>query len=176
MIASITLLADAFHETARVLAVTQRQRLRVVAARLVENMEDPASLFADAGELSCTVISLTLGEQADALRLMICRPRGGNQELTSECLADLMANAIAMKIITWTSNDVGFACVPSPRGQWPEVIPQAMSGMRSPASGIGVVVAEIGSGGARCRVLACLFGDEQAGIAQWVPTMTFKGV
>ena len=100
MIASITLLADAFHETARVLALTQRLRLRVVAARLLEDVEDPASLFADAGELSCTVVSLALGEQSDALRLLICRPRIGNQGITSESLADLMANAIAMKIIT----------------------------------------------------------------------------
>lgn len=176
MIASITLLADAFHETARVLAVTQRQRLRVVAARLLDDQLDTASLFADAGELSCTVISLAIGEQADALRLLVCRPRDGNQELTSGGLADLMANAIAMKIIAWNSSTVGFACVSSECGHWPEVIPQARSGMRSPASAIGVVVAEIGSGAARGRVLACLFGDDQAGIAQWVPTMTIKGV
>jgi hypothetical protein len=79
-----------------------------------------------------------------------------------------------MKIIGWTGTTVGFATLPAPQGGWPQVLGLAAAGIRSPAPGIGVVVAELGD--MRCPVLACLLGDDQAGIAQWVPTTAIKGV
>lgn len=180
MIASITLLADAFHETARALGGTQRQRLRVLAARLLEDAEDPTPLFPSVSsvpstaELDCALISLGIGEHADALRLLVCRSHAGAGAPTSATLAGLMSNAIAMKIIAWTNATVGFATLAAPQGQWPQVLTLAGDGIRSPAPGIGVVVAELGE--SRCPVLACLLGDNHAGIAQWVPTTAIKGV
>lgn len=175
MIASITLLADAFHETARALGGgAQRQRLRVVAARLLEDAEDPTPLFAATGELDCALIGLALGGHADALRLLVCRGRAGGATPRSATLAALMANAMAMKIIGWTGDTVGFATLAAPQGGWPQVLTPAGAGIREPAPGIGVVVAELGD--ARHPVLACLLGDGQAGIAQWVPTTAIKGV
>ncbi|HEX3135013.1 MAG TPA: hypothetical protein VHX44_15720 [Planctomycetota bacterium] len=176
MIASITMLADAFHETARTLVSGQRQRLRVVAARLLEGAEDPTPLLPSGGALDCTLISLGIGEQADALRLLVCRQPSFVIAPSSSTLAGLMANAIAMKIISWTTATVGFAMLPAPQGGWPDVLALAAQGIRSPAPGIGVVVAELGMGDARCQVLACLLGDQQAGIAQWVPSTAIKGV
>lgn len=174
MIASITLLADALHETARALGGTQRQRLRVVAARLLEDAEDPTPLMPDAGELDCAVVSLGLGEHTDALRLLVCRQRDCAAVPTAATLAALMSNAIAMKIIAWTGSTIGFATLEPPHGVWPQVLGNVAADIRSRAPGIGVVVAELGD--ARCPVLACLLGDDQAGIAQWVPITAIKGV
>lgn len=176
MIASITMLADAFHETAGTLVSGQRQRLRVVAARLLEDAEDPTPLFPAEGTLDCSLISLGIGEQADALRLLICCESSCGAAPSSATLAGLMTNAIAMKVIGWTGATVGVATLPAPHGGWPAVLALAAQGIRSPAPGIGVVVAELGAGDKRCRVLACLLGDQQTGIAQWVPTTAIRGV
>lgn len=173
MIAAITLLADALHETARMLS-DSRQRLRVVAARLVEDGEDPAPLFPASGELDCALVSLGLGEQVDALRLLVCRPLQCAGAPASATLAATMANAIAMKLIGWTGAAVAFTTLAAPVGAWPRVVGQAVVGIRSPASSIGVVVAEFGE--ARCPVLACMVGDDHAAIAQWVPITSIKGV
>jgi hypothetical protein len=175
MIASITLLADALHETARALGGgAQRQRLRVVAARLLEDAEDPTPLLSHTGELDCALISLAVGGHADALRLLVCRGCAGGGAPRSATLAALMADAMAMKIIGWTGDTVVSTTLAAPQGGWPRVLAPAGAGIREPAPGIGVVVGELGD--ARHPVLACLLGDGQAGIAQWIPTAAIRGV
>lgn len=169
MIASITLLADVFHETARALAAgkRQRQRLRVAAACLLEGAEDPAPLFPLEGALDCALIGFGIGAQTDALRLLVCRGPAGAGAPTSAALAELMANGIAMNVIGWTNETVGFTTLPPPQGAWPEVLTLAGKGIREPAPGIGVVVAELGTGDERYQVIACLLGDQQACLSHW---------
>lgn len=177
MMASITLLADVFHETARALSgeKNQRQRLRVVAACLLEDAEDPAPLFPVDGALDCSLISISIGEQADALRLLVCRLPSATDAPASATLAELMANAIAMNVVGWTNAPVGLTTMPAPQGVWPQVLALAAHGIREPAPGIGAVVAELGTGNERYQVIACLLGDQQTDLAQWSPA-TANGV
>jgi len=176
MIASITLLADVFHETARALGNGVRQRVRVVAARLLEDADNPLSLFPATGALDCALISLSIGDQPDALRLLVCRQPASAGSPPSATIADLMANAIAVQVIGWTNATVEFAALPAPRGGWPEVLAVAAHGINDREPGIGVVVVELGTGDMRYHVLACLLGNQHAGLAHWAPTTAIRGV
>ena len=175
MMASITLLADVFHETARALSEgkNQRQRLRVVAACLLEDAEDPAPLFPVDGALDCSLvsISISIGERADALRLLVCRLPSTTESSSSATLAGLMANAIAMNVVGWTNASVALITMPAPQGVWPQVLALAGRGIREPAPGIGAVVAELGTGNERYQVIACLLGDQRTDLAQWSPAI-----
>jgi hypothetical protein len=118
-------------------------------------------------------VSLGIGEQADALRLLLCRPRAGSGRDAASLVVP-MANAVAMQVIAWSGASIGFASVVAPTGRWPLVLGEAAHGIRVPATGIGVVVAEVGD--SRLPVVAALIGDGNAGIAQWVPTAVIRGV
>lgn len=175
MIASITLLADVFHETARALAKGGRQRLRVAAACLLENEEDPSPLFPVTGDLDCALISLSIGDQTDALRLLVCRGPSATDVPSSTMIAELMAKGIAMNVTGWANATVGITVLPGPQGGWPAVLATAAEGIRAPAPGVGVVVAELGADDARYQVLAGLLGDQQAGLSSWAPTAAGTG-